>query len=344
MGSMDDLAGQGGGDHREAPEDPYLTGDGTTPTRPRHLAWMVTSGAVVLVLVVGAVLITKGARTGGGPAQVDGPITEVAPAAPWDGKASMRLPVTITPNRDLVDGQEVTVSASGFPPHADLGVLMCTNAAAFGGISACDISTASSSVSGTPVVADAQGNVTTTYRVRTRFTVMAPQPVSAPVTSMVRDGGVEAVIGSVPATPAQAVDCTDGDIDPDVWPSVVPKDPSQDPGGFTCIVAIGMITDYDKSGGAAVGFSGSVFKAIDTTTTTAPTDPASTAPGAPLPSTAPTAPPAPGQTTPTSAGPQPPVTRPSSSTTTSPDPPAPPPIDPRSTTTTTGPPGASNRG
>jgi hypothetical protein len=342
MGSMDDLGRErGDGDDRGreplATDSPaYLSPDVPAP-RSRTLPWLLTSGAVVLAVAVVAVLLTTGARTGGGPARVDGPIVEQSVAAPWDGKASMRLPVTVTPNRDLVDGQEVTVTASGFPPHADLGVLMCTNAAVFGGISACDISTAASSVSGQPVVADAQGNVTTTYRVRTRFSVAGPQPPTPPVTQVIRDGNTERVVGAVPATPMQAIDCTTGDIDPEVWPSIVPTDPSADPGGFTCIIAIGMITDYDKSGGAAVGFAGSTFTAFESTTTTVSGPSATTGPADPGASAPTTAPAVPGQTTP-AIGPQPPITLPPSSTTTSPDPVPPPPVDPRSTTTTTGPP------
>lgn len=361
MGSMDDL-GQGpaerdaGGEHgREADigwldaAPGYITTDDAPGGRRRTLAWLTASLLAVAVLA-GAAVLTVG-RERGATSDPDGSRTiEQGYAAPWDGKASLRLPVTVAPNRDLVDGQEVTVSGSGFPPGADLGVIMCTSEAAFAGIQACDINTALSSLKGFPVTADAQGNVSTPYRVSTRISVPAGNPLTSaavtPPTSIIQDGG-SITIGAT-AAPSATIDCTTGDIDPDVWPAVIPPSPTADPGGFTCIVAVGMVSDYDKSGGAAVAFEGATFRTIETTTTTTATDEepgalTSEPPGGNPPASS--VDPVPGGREPsgpatTVAGPptsQPPVTPPPGPTTTSPFPEPPSPVDPNETTTT-GPP------
>lgn len=344
--AADQTAGATRSDGAETEAPDYLATAAPPGSRSRSSAWIVAS--LVAVLLLGGAATLSFARERGTRTDPDAErTTELAPAAPWDGKASLRLPVTITPNRDLVDGQEVTVTATGFPPNADLGVIMCTSEAAFAGIDACDIGTALSSLKGIPVMSDAQGNVSTRYRVSTRISVPAGDPRTTPAnqapTSIVMDDGSIAVGATVPE-PA-TIDCASGDIDPDVWPSVIPATPTADPGGFTCIVAVGMISDYDTSGGAAVGFEGATFQPVEATTTTDPGggDPSADGPVAdPTPS--PVDPPAPGGqdpgaplTTVVPPSSRPPVTAPSSSTTTNPDPP-PPPVDPALPVTTTEPP------
>lgn len=355
MGSMDDL-GRGpaardasGGHGGEADigwldsAPGYVTTDDAPGGRRRTLAWL-TASLLAVALLAGAAVLTVGRERGSTNVPDGSAAIEQGYAAPWDGKASLRLPVTVAPNRDLVDGQEVTVSGSGFPPGADLGVIMCTSEAAFAGIQACDINTALSSLKGFPVTADAQGNVTTPYRVSTRISVPAGDPLTSaaatPPTSIIQDDG-SVTIGAT-AAPSSTIDCTTGDIDPDVWPSVIPPSPTVDPGGFTCIVAVGMVSDYDKSGGAAVAFEGATFRTIDTTTTTAtdqePGAVTSEPPGGNPPASAD---PAPGEREPsrpatTAVGPptsQPPVTPPPGPTTTSPYPDPPPPPDPDPPTT-----------
>jgi hypothetical protein len=299
MGTADEDTSEGpddaGADRGPEGEPRYLDATTTGPTPPvRSGAWLVAAGLVVaVVLVVALVAVTRSPTddsatptTTTAPAPDDDgqqATEEISVAAPYDGKASMRLPITVTPNRDLVDGQTVTVSGSGFPPGADIGVLMCTNEAVFDGIAACDIGTAISSVTGPGITADTNGSFSVLYRVQFHFTVADPDATGpAPGTSIVAAGTDYIATSSNPST--RQIDCGAGDIDPDVWPTVIPPTAESDPGGFTCIIAAGMVRDYDRSGGAAIGAAGAQFRSFDESERHAP--PTLAPPVAPEPATA----------------------------------------------------------
>lgn len=104
--------------------------------RPRA-GWL--AAAVVLLVVGLAAVAVAGARTGDEPdvatdttgaPTTDGPVDRPdvsgpAVGGPADGTASAQLPVTATPDTDLVEGQEVRVEGDGFTPGAPVGVVMC---------------------------------------------------------------------------------------------------------------------------------------------------------------------------------------------------------------------------
>jgi len=183
-------------------------------------------------------------------------------------------PVTVTPAKDLVDSQLVTVTASGFRPGADIAIVTCEGQASTQGVGACDLDT-STVIRGEHISADPQGRVTAQYRITQHITRS--------------DNG----------TP---VDCAAGNIDPDQYQQRVAAGGNPiitEPGYFSCIVAVADLADYAQSGGSPIAFRGAQYKdlpvgsAVTTTpsTTSSPTTaaPTSTAPTTAAPtSTAPT--------------------------------------------------------
>lgn len=124
-----------------------------------------------------------------------------------DGKDSVGLPVKAEPSTGLVDGQEVTVTGTGFPPGVSVGVVMCTKEAGRDhgarGVDACNIGHFAQAETNRDGVAVA------TFSVR-RLVVL---------------DGVE-------------VDCASE--------------------AQRCLIGMGMMSDYDTSGGVLVDFDGTV--------------------------------------------------------------------------------------
>lgn len=87
------------------------------------------------------------------------PQIHLNPMGPRDGLDSKRHPVTVSPAHDLLDGQQVTVSGSEFPPDTALGVVMCAGELG-GGAAQCQLSPY------TPVQSDATGSFTVDHEVR----------------------------------------------------------------------------------------------------------------------------------------------------------------------------------
>lgn len=116
---------------------------------------------VVLMIVLGLVAAANLGSTGdststlasedGTSGTVDGP--EVAPEG-------VGLPVTVEPWRDLLDGQQITVTGSGFPANTTVGLVMCSaHLAPAQGIDRCMVSTF------TTATTDAAGNVSAEFTV-----------------------------------------------------------------------------------------------------------------------------------------------------------------------------------
>jgi hypothetical protein len=133
--------------------------------------------------------------------------TPIALGGPTDGKESIGLPVRAEPSTGLLDGQEVTVTGTGFPPGVSIGVVMCTREAGrehgARGVDACNIGHFAQTTSSEDGVAVA------TFSVR-RIVVL--------------DG--------------HEVDCASE--------------------AQRCLLGMGMISDYDTSGGVLVDFDPSV--------------------------------------------------------------------------------------
>ena len=68
------------------------------------------------------------------------PSRPIGLSAPTDGVASRLLPVVVEPSTELVDGQVVSISGSGFTPGATLGAVLCTaGAGGGGGVAFCEL-------------------------------------------------------------------------------------------------------------------------------------------------------------------------------------------------------------
>ncbi|HEU5083197.1 MAG TPA: neocarzinostatin apoprotein domain-containing protein [Acidimicrobiales bacterium] len=201
--------------------DPEVGGRGPVepPRRPR-LPVLLVLGAVV-ALVIGAVVAddrdvevsvdqeqatttTEADRRTPEPGSFPAP---VALGGPTDGKESVGLPVKAEPSTGLVDGQEVTVTGTGFPPGVSVGVVMCTKEAGRDhgarGVDACNIGHFAQAETNSDGVAVA------TFSVR-RLVVL--------------DG--------------QEVDCASE--------------------AQRCLIGMGMLSDYDTSGGVLVDFDPTV--------------------------------------------------------------------------------------
>lgn len=217
-----------------APLDPDATHDGSdrgddlpslpladAPSRTGRRAWLVVAVCALPVLALAAVLVPNDP-----PEDQERPpdtaVAEIVPAAAWDGKESTMLPVTAEPYRGLANGDVITVRGEGFPPGVDVGIVMCTSQAAFGGgVAWCDI------MNFDMATTDGQGTFTGTHRVR-RF---------------LEAGGTR-------------WDCTTGTVDPDAWLAKRAAGTlGPDPSSWSCIIAAGMLSDYDVSGGMPLAFA-----------------------------------------------------------------------------------------
>ncbi len=164
-------------------------------------------------------------------------VISVAPMEPGGPFHSKRLPVQVTPNKGLHDGDTVTVTASGFEPGATVAIIECNGSAVNVGIEACDIDT-STFINGPDITADAQGNVTATYAITRN--INTPQ-----------DG---------------PLDCATGNVDPDAYLAGIAADPSRanltDAGYFSCTVVVADVEDYTQSGGSPIAFEGAIFRRL----------------------------------------------------------------------------------
>jgi hypothetical protein len=143
----------------------------------------------------------------GNPLPVPQP-AELTFLGPSDGRDSQQLPITVEPSTELADGDQVTVSGTGFVAGEQVGIVQCAREAGGevreqrAGIDGCTITGV------TYADADADGTATGTYRVRRVITTAATGTV---------DCAAEAE---------------------------------------RCIIAMGALSDYDRSGGLAVSFRG----------------------------------------------------------------------------------------
>lgn len=203
--------------------------------RPRRRVRMLTAAAALLLLVVGAVAVLE--QDTSNRVEVDGddpdrdgrdlPDLEpgvLTPLGPRDGKDSIRLPLTSEPSTDLVDGQAVTVSGSGFQPGEGVGLVQCAKEAGGdspelrAGIQGCYIG------GYTSLTADDAGVATGTYEVHRLLTT--------PLTGTI-DCAAEAE---------------------------------------RCMVAMGALADYDRSGTHPIVFDADVEPVDLPTITVTPTD------------------------------------------------------------------------
>ena len=193
--------------------------DGTPSRRGWYLA--VIGSVAAIAVIIGVVAWTSSGDDDEQPVEDVAIVTPEAQAKPDDGLDSIGLPVTVTPATGLPDVATVEVSASGFEPNESVGVVQCTTMSSTLGQGGCDMGSLRSMMS-----VEADGTFTTTYTVR-RF---------------INVGGVE-------------IDCGLGNIDPATWSSGQPTAEGQ----FSCIVGIGAIQNYDRSGNALISFEGAVF-------------------------------------------------------------------------------------
>jgi hypothetical protein len=188
------------------------------PARPsRHPRWAALSTVVLLAVLGATVLLGRDdavevsvdrterstTTTAPEPPGPDGFPTPLALGGPTDGKESVGLPVKAEPATGLVDGQEVVVTGTGFPPGVSVGVVMCAREAGRDhgarGVEACNIGRFAQTE------ADADGVASVSFAVR-RLLVL--------------DG--------------RELDCASE--------------------AQRCLIGMGMISDYDTSGGVLVDF------------------------------------------------------------------------------------------
>jgi hypothetical protein len=219
--------------------DPLLDYTDQGANRRSHRAWLIT---LVLLPLVAALVVVVANQGDGSPDEDASPpttvdddavdddasaVVELVPQAPWDGADSLLLPVNVEPSTGLVDGQTVTVTGAFFPPGRSFGVVMCTTQAVEYGVSACDIGRFAQGTTST------DGTFTASFTVERYFWVAGQQ-----------------------------VDCMAGNIDPADWMAArnagEPPLSVTDPTRFSCIVAVGLLDDYDQSGGFPISFDGAV--------------------------------------------------------------------------------------
>jgi hypothetical protein len=127
--------------------------------------WMITAAMLGVMAILAIAVGVANLRSDSSSGEVADPEptapVEIGPAGPRDGLDSLRLPVSVEPDVDLVDGQVVTVSGSQFPPFTSLGVVMCSGVVEMGGGAAqCQLSPF------TQVESDSEGAFTVEYTVR----------------------------------------------------------------------------------------------------------------------------------------------------------------------------------
>ena len=136
-------------------------------------------------------------------------ILELLRPDPIDGKDSWRLPVVVTPQSGVVDGQTVTAIGRGFAPSERVGVVMCTSEAGVEGVAACDL-----------------GTLASPYEHVTYANAGPDGGVIADVTAAPDDHDAAHAVRSIADRAAER-----------------------------CLVAIGAVSDYDRSGGSFVDFA-----------------------------------------------------------------------------------------
>jgi len=157
-------AARGLRDHIGTGLDPATAAHHLPPAR-RSPSWARAAAVLAVVaLAAGGLALAMGGDDGERVAvdhEVDLDPRPLTLLGPRDGKDSMQLPVTASPDRGVVDGDIVTVTGSGFAPGETVGIVQCAVEARDlrAGVDACDIARP------TPVTADADGVATGTFRV-----------------------------------------------------------------------------------------------------------------------------------------------------------------------------------
>lgn len=142
---------------------------------------------------------------GGGETRSDDEMIEAMPLGPTDGKDSWRLPVAVSPQTGLQEGDVVTIYGRGFLPGDSLGVVHCSSEADTqnAGVTGCDLSAGVSHLN-----ADANGDIVAEVTVQ-RFI----------------------------QTPGYGrIDCASA--------------------AERCLLGMGAMNDYDRSGGVYIDFAG----------------------------------------------------------------------------------------
>jgi hypothetical protein len=219
---------------------------GRRATDERRRARFAAAGIAVIALIGGALVVSQAGRNDPDRPDVasddldrdregksDAEVIEAMPLGPTDGKESWRLPVAVSPQAGLRDGDTVRLYGRGFQPHDSLGVVHCVSEADTenAGVAACDLAGTTGGAYGGVhyVTADAKGDVV-----------------------------VDVVVRRYIETPGYGrVDCASA--------------PER------CLLGVGAINDYDRSGGAYIDFAGSPEFAEPTLDIDA--DPLSIAPG-----------------------------------------------------------------
>jgi hypothetical protein len=218
---------------------PVYVADSPSPRRPRGSNGLKVVALVVCIVLIGVVTSRQQAPSPGvapspstsvsAPDSVPGDIVALPAGGPSDGLGTKMFPVHASPDKDLVSGQTVILTGTGFPARTQVGAVMCTGAARTQGAAACDLA---HTAPGT--LTDAEGAFSFSYTV-SRF----------------------------PQINGHHVDCTSGNVDPDDYAALIaregPKPTSSDPNAATCIIAVGDISNYDNSGGWPIAFRGETF-------------------------------------------------------------------------------------
>src|SRR5262249_56901215 len=115
------------------------------PGRDRR-GWLLALLVAALAALVWVVLFRPSRAGTSAPAppptaSVPGDLRPLPPGSPTDGLGTKMLPVTVSPAKELTDGQSVTVTGAGFTPRVSVGAVMCTGAARTQGVAACDLTT-----------------------------------------------------------------------------------------------------------------------------------------------------------------------------------------------------------
>jgi hypothetical protein len=190
----------------------------------RHARHLVAVNALIVAaaLVAGFLLATRGSGTderatdptepSTAPPSTGAPTVEqllaILPASPIDGKQSWRLPVAVTPQSGVSDGQVVTVVGRGFGADESVGGVLCASEAAVEGVAACDLGTDGTYDHVTYATSSSDGLV--------QVDIVLRRSIATPFTG--------------------PVDCASA--------------------AERCLVALGAVSDYDRSGGSFVAFAG----------------------------------------------------------------------------------------
>lgn len=207
---------------------------GHRQARVRRARITATTFAVLAVLGLFAVAGGTGGGSGGGRLRTDGQdgaerdsgerarsaaIIGALPAGPLDGKESWRLPVVAKPQSGLADGDTITIYGRGFEPNESLGIVQCSSEA----------DTDAAGVGGCQLSADDDGDG-------------QPDPNST--------------YGAVTYANADEDGSVVADVEVRRWVTT--------PGGgridcFSlaerCLVGVGAIANYDRSGGTYIDFA-----------------------------------------------------------------------------------------